>query len=251
VSRPAPWTTAVLAQAGIEARLTARRGENLLAMVGVPVALLLFFGSFVGGRGAVQTLLPGTLAIALVASGLVNLGIATAYERGYGVLKRLGGSPLGRSGLVAAKSAVVALIATAQVIGLVAVAVLVLGWRPGPDASVAPAAAMAAIAVTTVVGAAAFAGLGLTIAGTLRPEATLVVANVLFLLALGLGGALVPIGALPAPVAVIARLSPVGALAEAFGAALGDGTAIGQPLGILLMWAVVAVIAAGRTFRWD
>ena len=97
VSRPAPWASAVVAQAGVEARLTARRGENLLAMVGVPIAVLLFFGMFVAGPAAVGVL-PGRLALAIVASGLVNLGIATAYERGYGVLKRLGGSPLGSSG---------------------------------------------------------------------------------------------------------------------------------------------------------
>ncbi|HUP54403.1 MAG TPA: ABC transporter permease, partial [Methylomirabilota bacterium] len=91
----------------MEARLTARRAENLLAMVGVPVAVLVFLAAFVLTPGSVDRVLPGTLAIAIVASGLVNLGIATAYERGYGVLKRLGGSPLGRSGLVAAKVAVV------------------------------------------------------------------------------------------------------------------------------------------------
>lgn len=245
MSRPAPWAAAVLAQARAEARLTARRGENLLAMIGVPVGVLLFFGTFVLARGAVDVALPGTLAIAIVASGLVNLGIATAYERGYGVLKRLGGSPLGRSGLVAAKVGVVVAIAAAQVVGLVAVAALVLGWRPGPEAS------LLAVVVTTAVGAAAFAGLGLTIAGTLRPEAALVVANVLFLLALGFGGALVPIGDLPAPLATVVRLLPVGALAEAFGATLGSGASIVQPLGIVGGWAALAVIAAARTFRWD
>ena len=244
MSRPAPWTQAVLAQAGVEARLTARRGENLLAMVGIPVAVLLFFGNDVA-RGPVDVALPGTLAIAILASGMVNLGIATAYERGYGVLKRLGGSPLGPDGLVAAKGVVVVAIALAQVVGLVAVAVVVLGWRPGPDASVL------AVVVVTVVGAAAFSGLGLTIAGTLRPEAALVVANVLFLLAVGLGGAIVPIGDLPEPVGMVVRLLPIGALAEAFGAALGSGANIVQPLGILVVWAALAVIAAARTFRWD
>jgi ABC-2 type transport system permease protein len=245
VSRPASWPRAVLAQARVEARLTARRGENLLAMIVVPVAVLLFFGAFIDRRGGVEVTLPGTLAIAIVASGLVNLGIATAYERGYGVLKRLGGSPLGRDGLVAAKLAIVVAIALAQVVGLVVVAGLVLGWRPGPGAS------GLAMAVTTVVGAAAFAGLGLTIAGTLRPEAALVVANVLFLLALGFGGPLISIGDLPAPLGDVVRLLPVGALAEAFGAALGDGTAIAPPLAIVVAWAAVAVIAAARTFRWD
>jgi ABC-2 type transport system permease protein len=209
---------------------------------------LLFVGTLVRGRGTVEVALPATLAIALVASGLVNLGIATAYERGYGVLKRLGGSPLGRDGLVAAKLAVVLLIAVAQVLGLIAVAALGLGWRPGPDASVL---AVLAVLVTTVVGAAAFAGLGLAIAGTLRPEAALVVANVLFLLAIGLGGALVPIGELPAPVASVVRLLPVGALTDAFAAALGSGAALAPPLAILGAWAVAGVVLAARTFRWD
>ena len=245
MSRPAPWATAVLAQAGVEARLAARRGENLLAMVGVPVAVLLFFGVFVLARGAVGEMLPGTLALAIVASGLVNLGIATAYERGYGVLKRLGGSPLGSSGLVVAKLGVVVAIALAQVGGLIAVAALVLGWRPDPEASVL------AVAVTTVVGAAAFAGLGLAIAASFRPEAALVVANVLFLLALGFSGAVVPIGDLPAPLAGIVRVLPMGALTEAFASALGSGGAFATPLAIVGAWAIASLLVAARTFRWD
>lgn len=245
MSRPAPWPNAVIAQVWVEARLTARRGENLLAMIGVPVGVLLFLGAFVLARDAVSNVLPGTLALAIVASGLVNLGIATAYERGYGVLKRIGGSPLGRSGLVAAKVGVVVAIALAQVVALLAVAWLLLGWRAGPETSVV------AVAVTTVLGAAAFAGLGLTLAGTLRPEAVLVVANVLFLLALGFGGALVPIADLPAPLATVVRLLPVGALADAFGAAMGSGASVVQPLAVVGGWAAVAVIAAARTFDWD
>jgi ABC-2 type transport system permease protein len=244
VSKPAPWTSAVLAQAVIEARLTARRGESLLAMVGVPVAVLVFIGVFVPAAPVIEATLPGTLALAIVASGLVNLGIATAYERGYGVLKRLGGSPLGRSGLVAAKLGVVVAIGLAQVVAIVAVA-LVLGWRPGDDAS------MVALAVTAVVGAVAFAGLGLAIAGTLRPDATLVVVNLLFLLALGFGGALVPIDDLPDPVTVGVRLLPLGALTEAFGAAVGSGPDLLSSLAIVAVWAVGSALVASRTFRWD
>ncbi len=245
MSRPAPWASTVITQAGVEARLTARRGENLLAMIGIPVAVLLYVGTIGMGRGAIEAVLPGTLAVALVASGLVNLGIATAYERGYGVLKRLGGSPLGRSGLVAAKVGTVLVIAMAQIVGLFAVAALGLGWRPGPDAS------LLAVALTTVVGAVAFAGLGLAIAGTFRPEATLVVANVLFLVALAFGGAIAPLAELPVPLATVVRLLPVGALTEAFGAALGSGASLAPPLGILAAWAAGAVIVAARTFRWD
>jgi len=244
VSRPAPWASAVLAQTVVEARLTARRGENLLAMIGIPLAVLLFVALFVSVRGAYDALLPGTLAIAIVASGLVNLGIATAYERGYGVLKRLGGSPLERSGLVAAKLTVVVAIGLVQVVALAGLAA-VLGWRPEPDVSVL------AVALTTVLGSAAFAGLGLAIAGTLRPEAALVVANVLFLLAIGFGGGLVPITDLPAPLPTVLRLLPVGALGEAFAAALGSGTSLMAPLAILGAWAVASFALAVRTFRWD
>jgi ABC-2 type transport system permease protein len=250
MSRAAPFIAAVAAQASMEARLTARRAENLLAMIGIPGALLVFFG-LVGAPagGEVASLLPGTLALAIVASGLVNLGIATAYERGYGVLKRLGGAPLGRPGLVLAKVAVVAGIAVLQVVALILLAGL-LGWRPGPEASVA------AVAVVAVVGVAAFAGLGLLLAGLLRPEATLVLTNVIFLAAILLGGVLVPVTGLPEPLATISGLTPVGALGEAFRAALGTagGAAGGGLLGhlaVLGAWAVASIAAAARSFAWD
>ena len=244
MSRPAPWVVAVAAQAAVEARLTARRGENLLAMVGIPVGMFFVGAVLLPNRGMMETLLPGTFALALVASGLVNLGIATAYERGYGVLKRLGGSPLGKSGLVAAKLGVVVAIAVAQIVALAGLATA-LGWRPDPDASVP------AVALTTMVGSAAFAALGLAIAGTLRPEAALVVANVLFLLTIAFGGLIVPIGDLPAPLPTVWRVLPVGALWEAFAAALGTGPDLVRPLAILATWAVAAFALAARTFRWD
>jgi ABC-2 type transport system permease protein len=246
VSRPSSFARIVATRATTEARLTARRGENLLAMVVLPAVVLAFFATIGSGGGSrsIETLLPGVLALALVASGLVNLGIATAFERGYGVLKRLGGSPLGRDGLIAAKLAVVGVVGLAQVAALVALAVA-LGWRPEPGASVV------AILVTLVVGSATFAAIGLFMAGTLRPEATLVVANTLFLVALLLGGVLVPIADLPEPLATIALISPVGALAEAFRAALGDGAGVGGHLAVVAAWGVLAAFGAIRTFRWD
>ena len=218
MSLAASFGRVVATRAASETRLTLRRGENLLAMVGLPAAALAFFATIGSGGGSrsIETLLPGVLALALVASGLVNLGIATAFERGYGVLKRLGGSPLGRDGLITAKLAVVGVIALVQVAVLIILAI-VLGWQPGPEVSVV------AVGATVVIGSAAFAAIGLLLAGTLRPEATLVVANTLFLVALLLGGVLVPLGELPEPLATIALISPVGALAEAFRVALGDG----------------------------
>ena len=137
MSAPASLAAATIGQTVMELRLTARRGENLLAMIGIPVVILLFFGSVevlpapAGGSSRIDALLPGTLALAVIATGLVNLGIATAYERAYLVLKRLGGSPLGRTGLVAAKLETVLIVEVGQVVALVAIAWVVFGWRPG------------------------------------------------------------------------------------------------------------------------
>jgi ABC-2 type transport system permease protein len=246
MSRPAPFHRAVIAQAATEARLTARRGENLLAMVVLPAAALVVFGlTGAGAEREPSDLVAAALALAIVAAGLVNLGTATAYERGYGVLKRLGGAPLGQGGLLAAKLAIVALIAAAQVVVLVALAAVVLGWRPGPDASIA------AIVVTTVVGAAAFATMGLFLAGALRPEATLVAANSLFLLALLAGGLLVPLDALSGPWQTVAELLPFGALTGAFDAALGAGVELLRHIAVVAGWGLAASVATLRTFRWD
>ncbi len=223
----------------MELRLTVRRGENLLAMVAIPAGMFLLSSVF-AWRGAAPVL-PLTLTVALVASGLVNTGIATAYERGYGVLKRLGGSPLGRSGLVAAKVAVVLLIAALQVAALT----LLAGTEAFGERVSWPA-----LLVTTLVGATTFAGFGLLIAGTLRPEAALVVANVLFLVAIGLAF-LAALGALPGLAAPILRWLPTFALSSAFQIALGGVGDLWRPLAVVAAWGVLGLVAAARTFRWE
>src|SRR3982750_3741520 len=106
MSAPAPPIGATAAMTAMELRLTARRGENLLVTIVIPAVVLLFFASVsvlpTPGR-PVAFLLPGSLALAVIATSLVNLGIATGYERHYGVLKRLGGWPLTRAPLLGAR----------------------------------------------------------------------------------------------------------------------------------------------------
>lgn len=249
MSRPASWSAATRAQAVMELRLTARRGENLLAVAAIPAVVLVFFASTsliaTPGQTPVDFLLPGSLALAVIAAGLVNLGIATAYERSYGVLKRLGGSPLGRAGMVTAKLAAVGVIVSLQTILLFAVAVIALGWRP--DAGLA----VGALVVSLVLGTATFATLGLLLAGTLRAEATLALANGLFIAAMLLGGIIVPITHLPAPLAAIADLLPAAALSEALRVSLGGDGDLVRSFTILVAWGGTAAIATVRWFRWD
>jgi ABC-2 type transport system permease protein len=250
VSAPASPLAATLTQAGMELRLTARRGENVLVTIIIPIVVLLFFASagvLPSGTGRpVDFLLPGSLALAVIATSLVNLGIATAYERNYGVLKRLGGSPLTRGNLLAAKMIAVLAVEVAQVVLLVAIAVIALGWGPGA------VAAPVLFVVALLLGTLAFAGLGLLMAGALRAEATLALANALFIAFLLLGGIVLPVSHLPGPLAVIAGILPAAALADLFRAALGsaDVSATG-PLVILAVWGVAAVALAARTFRWE
>lgn len=249
MSRPAAPLRAMAALASSELRVTARRGENVLVTMIIPPAVLLFFAStgILPARAGrpVDFLLPGALALAIIAAGLVNLGIATAYERSYGVLKRLGGSPLPRWGLIGAKLVAVLGLEILQVLVLLVVAAGVLGWRPGPDVS--PALFVAALLLGTL----AFAGLGLLMAGRLRAEATLALANGLFLGFLMVGGIVLPIDHLPAPLAAVAAVLPASALAEAFRAALGTGTAAASSLLILAAWGIGAAALAVRTFRWE
>ncbi len=249
MSRPASPIAATLAQTATELRLTARRGENVLVTIIIPAVVLLFFASsgvLPSGAGRpVDFLLPGSLALAVIASSLVNLGIATAYERHYGVLKRLGGSPLTRGGLLGAKMVAVLVVEVAQLVLLVAIAVLALGWTLPNGAS------PALLAATLLLGTLAFAGLGLLMAGALRAEATLALANGLFLVALMLGGIVLPLDHLPGPLAAIAGVLPAAALADAFRVALGSGGDAVAPVAILVAWGVGAVVLTIRTFRWE
>jgi ABC-2 type transport system permease protein len=251
MSRPASPLAATLAQAGMELRLTARRGENVLVTIVIPVVVLLFFASVAilptGSGRPVDFLLPGSLALAVIATSLVNLGIATAYERNYGVLKRLGGSPLTRAGLLTAKMLGVLAVEIGQVVLLVAIAAAVLGWRPGPGAS------LGLFVAALLLGTLAFAGLGLLLAGALRAEATLALANGLFIAFLLLGGIVIPLSHLPGPLDAIAGFLPAAALADAFRVALGSGGGadVGRALATLAVWGIVAVALALRTFRWE
>jgi ABC-2 type transport system permease protein len=251
VSRPASPTAAIAAMAAVELRLVARRAENLFATIVIPAIVLVLFSSVsilpTTTARPVDFLLPGSIALGIIATSFVSLGITTAYDRSYGVLKRLGGSPLTRGQLVIARVLTVLVVEIVQVLLLVAVAVGLLGWRPGADGSVV----LAIVAV--LLGTAAFAGLGLLLAGTLRGETVLALANVLFLVFLVVGGIILPIDRLPGPLAAIAAGLPAAPLSQVLRVALGadgGGGDVASPLILLAAWAAVGLGLSARTFRW-
>jgi ABC-2 type transport system permease protein len=235
----------VSAQARLELALTLRRGESLLVSLIIPVGILVFF-SLIDvlpheGR-AIDFLTPGVLALSVISSAMTNLSIATGFERHAGALRRLGITPLGRSGLLLAKVASLLVIVALQA-GVVIGAAFALGWSPRASAGSAVFA--------MVLGTAAFAGLGFLLAGRLRAETNLAVANALFLLFLLLGGIVVPLSRLPGGVADFAQALPAEPLATAVRTALSEAAWDTGSLATLGVWAAVTCFVAALTFRWD
>jgi ABC-2 type transport system permease protein len=233
----------VSAQARAEVVLTLRRGESVLLALGIPVLLLGFFSTVDVLDVDVDFLAPGVLALAVMSTAMVSLGIATGFERQYLVLKRLGTTPLGRGALLAGKVAAVLVVELVQLAVLVPLA-LALGWSP--DGSMVPAAG------ALLLGTVAFAGLGMLMAGTLRAEATLAAANGLYLVLLLLGGMIVPVSRLPSGLRAVARALPAAALSEAVHGAFSAAALVpGRAWLVLTVWAVFAPLAAALTFRWE
>jgi ABC-2 type transport system permease protein len=241
----------VRAQAGLETRMVLRNGEQLLLTVVIPVLVLLVFGSLelvdLGSRSQrLDFLVPGVLALAVLSTAFTGLAIGTGFERRYGALKRLGATPLPRGALLAAKGLAVLAVEAIQVVLLLGVALL-LGWDPPTDA-----ASWAGALLLLLVGTAAFCALGLLMAGTLRAEATLAAANLVYLLLLVTGGIAVPLDRFPDGLQTVLELLPSAALAEGLRDCLADGA--GVPLGslvVLLVWGGVGAALAARWFRWE
>lgn len=244
---------AFVAQVRVELLVTARRYENLLVTLAVPVVLLVFLSAVPIAApdgepaAAMATLVPRIVAVALIGTGLVSLGIATAYERSYGVLKRLAGSPLPRWALLASKTLGVLVVVAAQLALIVLVAAL-LGWAPQGG----PLGALVRAAPSVALGTVVFAALGLLLAGTLRPEAVLAVANGLFLLFILLGGVVVSAGQLPQPLPAVVSLLPPALLAGLLERAMaGIGSAGPAQAGALVAWGIGLAVGAVSVFRVD
>jgi ABC-2 type transport system permease protein len=247
----APLSRMITAQATLETRTLLRNGEQLLLILIIPLLLLTAFSlepliNFGTGLPRIDFLTAGVIALAVMSTAFTSQAIATGFERRYGVLKRLGATPLSRGGLIAAKTVTVIGVELLQG-ALIIVVALAIGWRPN-----ASPAAIVTAPLLILLGTAAFSGLALLMAGTLRAEATLAAANLVYILLLGLGGVVFPLTRFPAAARPALELLPTGALSTGLRSVLQYGVAL--PVGntiTLAVWAVAAIALAARTFRWD
>ena len=236
----------VLAQLRMELTTLVRNYEQLLLIMVIPVGVLVFFGNVAVLPDSITLtrLVASVLTLSLISTAMVSTGIATGFERSYHVLKRLGVTPLGRGRLIWAKAGSVSVVELVQVTVLVAIAVG-LGWSM-------VGLSWWRLALALLLGTAAFAGIGLCLAGRLRAEANLAAQNGLYLVLLALGGVIVPVDDLPDSLGAVARYLPSGALAEVMHASLGGAPSgvwmfIDSPLGawlVLAIWALIAPLAA-------
>jgi ABC-2 type transport system permease protein len=235
-------------QLACELRVLARNGEQLLLILGIPVLLLAFFSNIdilpTAGQSSVNFLLPGIVALAIMSTAMVSLGIATGFERSYQVLKRLGATPLGVPRLVLAKALSVLVVELVQVTLLVA-----LATSFGADLGALNIAKLIAV---LALGTLTFSGIGLSLAGRLRGEVNLAAQNALYLVLLLIGGIVFPLEEFPTWLHWVGRISPSGALADVMRDVF-SGTSIhgASSLVVLLCWAIAAQLCAFELFRWN
>lgn len=240
VRRSAPAHRRILAHARYELTTTLRNGEQILLSLILPALILVFLTTStlitVEATDRIAIVTPGVLTLAVMSSAFSGQAIATGFERRAGALRMFATTPLGRGGLLGGKVLGVLGMQVVQVIVLGAIA-LFLGWEPAPAGIVIALALM-------LLGTAAFTALGLLLAGTLRAEAVLAAANILWVLLMAGGGSI-----LPGP--AWTSWLPSGALGDALRQALMEGTINGIAVAVLAGWAAGLSALTVRLFRWS
>lgn len=246
-SAPASPAARVSAQAKFEAGTLLRNGEQLLVSLIFPL-LALFGLAFtsspsLGSAPRIDLAVPGVLALAIVSTAFTGQAISTGFDRRHGVLRYLGVTPLGRNGLLLGKGLAVLVVEVIQFVVIAGVG-FALGWRPD-------AAGLVLAVPFWLVGSWTFVAMALLLAGTVRAEAVLAVANLLWVLLLGVGGLVIPTSVLPAAVQPVADLLPSAALGDGLRAAMTGGGFDAVAFGVLVVWAVVMTVLTTRFFRWS
>lgn len=248
---PASWRRRVLRQAGWDLRAVLRNGEQLLVTFVLPVAVLV--GVLRSGVPDLSPLpqegaaLAGALGVAVVSSAFTGQAIALAFDRRSGALRLLATTPLGRGGLLVSRVLAVGAVVLMQATALV-LAALLLGVRPG-------LAQLLLCLPALVLGTAAMLAAGMLLAGVVRPEGVLGLANLVWVAVLVGGGLVIPLSQLgadgvPGLLAALALL-PTAALGESLRAATVDGSAAVGQLLLLAGWTAVLGLLARRHLRWD
>ena len=241
----------VIEQGRYETMAMLHNGEQLMLNIIFPVMALIAL-RFTGlideyansvGVSRMDAAVPGVLALCVISTALSGQGIATGFDRRYGVLRFLATTPLGRNGLIMGKCIAVLVVVAIQ-FTLVAALGYGLGWRPD-------AIAVSRSIITMLMGAGAFTALGLLIAGTVRAEATLAIVNIAWVILAGAGGVVFPLKSFPDWYAGIVAWSPSAALGDALRGNFIQHQWLADPHWVLIVWTGVIGFVASRKFKWS
>jgi len=248
-SGAAAWHRRVVAHARLELTMLVRNGEQLLLTVVLPLGLLLVMAKTsvidVGANSdqeRIDLVVPGIFALAVLSTSFTALAIQTGFERRYGVLRRVATTPLARGDVLCGKGLAILIVETAQ-LGLLGLVGLALGWQPEP-------LGLLVSVPLVVLGSASLASLALLLAGVVRAEATLALANLAYLLLAG-AGVVVPTAEFPSSVQPLLELLPSAALAEALRLATMASEVDVEPIAVLLVWGALASVGVARYFKWE
>jgi ABC-2 type transport system permease protein len=196
-----------------------------------------------------QYFAPAIAVFATASAAYVNLGITTAYQRDFGILKRVRGTPLPPWIYLASK------VMTSVLVGAIAAAVmLTIGFVAyGLEL---PLRTVPAMVVTFLLGASSFAALGMLLAAlTGSGESATAIGQATLLPLAFFSGNFFVSEQLPGWLSKVALVFPLRHFNDAFFAPFDPATKGAGfewlNLGVVALWGVAAAVIAVRYFRWE
>lgn len=240
-----------------EVKLACRRPVGVFVAMGIPLVLLVIFGSIpattrpakaLGGISFFSLYVPTLLVFVLTAVGLTTMPQQLASYREQGVLRRMSTTPVPPSWLLAAQMTVNVILAVLAITVLLGLGVIVFGLALPPTVGGNLLALLALVLTIT-----ATLGLGLCAAALASsPQAVGAITALFFYPLAFFSGLYVPIQEFhSALITEISKLLLTGAGYNALHA-----TFLGQPPGVepflvLAAWSIFTSLAATRLFRWE
>src|SRR3989454_3485538 len=198
------------------------------------------------GSRYIDFLLAGLLGMNLLGSGIWGVGFSVVQARQKKLLKRYMATPMKRSDYL------LSFILSRLVFLIVEIGFLVgFGWLMF---GVAVRGSLATLGGVAILGAFAFAGLGLLVASRARTiEGVSGLMNLVMLPMWILSGTFFSYSRFPYAMIPFVKALPLTALNDALRAVMIDGAALatlGAPLAIVIAWGAVSFVIALRIFRW-
>jgi ABC-2 type transport system permease protein len=228
-----------------------RSKEAALFIFLFPLLLFVLLGSVYSGKiygvPAPQALLAGLIGYGCANTAFAGLAIQLVVRRELGILKRLRATPLPATTYIAATLTSTLVVFVAQAVALFVIGRIFYG-TPFPSA-------IGSLILAVVLGAAAFAALGVATASLIRSaEGSSAVVNFILLPMAFLTGSFGPTRHYPAFLRAIGDVLPLKYFIEIMNAVYLRGEGIWTKpaaIGVLAAWGASGLVVSALKFRWE